>query len=827
MVADSHNKSRFFSFSLASDMLWKKSLLLLLCCIGSIPAALAQKAILTGKITDEDNVPLIQIPVEESGTDNVVFTDSTGTYSLTIPADKRTGIRITFLGFEPETFSVKVAQGASATRDVVMKRYYNNLLGEVEVTENKARQEAGNVVVNLENVDLNPGPVTGVEGLLKVLVGSHNELTSQYTVRGGNFDENLVYVNDFEIYRPFLVRSGQQEGLSFVNSDLTAGVNFSVGGFQSKYGDKMSSVLDVTYKRPKKFAGSVMLSLLGVQAHVEGATRNKKLTYLLGVRQKSNQYLLQSQPTKGQYNPSFTDIQGLLNYRFSQKWELELIGNYARNRFNFQPEESVAAFGFVNEAYKLRTLFEGNENDQFDSRFGGLSLSFRPTTKTKIKLLASGFQTNEFETYDINGEYGFYALEADLGKPDFGQEKYNLGTGVIHDFARNYLTANVGNVALRGSHDLDKHYIQWGLDATYVNVDDKLLEWQRRDSAGFSQPYDTSAIRMAKSYRADNQLDYTRVSAFIQDNILLSNTMTLTLGVRANYTFLNEELIISPRAQYSIKPDWKRDIVFRVSTGLYAQPPFYREMRDMEGNLNTQLKAQKSYHAAAGLDYNFKMMGDRPFKLTAEVYYKQLWDLVPYEYDNVRIRYFANNNGKGYAYGGEVRLFGDLVKDAESWVSLGYLKTENQILNSATGVYSDYMPRPTDQRVSFGMFFSDYLPRNKNFKMFLNMMYATGLPFSPPGKGLDPAYQLRIPDYKRVDIGFSALLIDGNKKNRPAYSFFSAFKSVWLSAEVFNLLGIQNTLSYQWIQDYTSNRLYAVPNRLTARLINVKLAAKF
>jgi len=805
----------------------KKSLFLLLCCIGCAFGSWAQNATLTGRITDEDNVPLFKIPVEETGTDNVAFTDSSGQYSISIPAGKKISFRIAFLGFEPEAFSVKATDGATLTRDIVMKRYYNNMLGEVEVKDNQTRHEAGNVVVNLENVDLNPGPVGGVEGLLKTLVGSNNELTSQYTVRGGNFDENLVYVNDFEIYRPFLVRSGQQEGLSFVNSDLTAGVNFSVGGFQSKYGDKMSSVLDVTYKRPKKFAGSVMLSLLGLQAHVEGATRNKKLTYLLGVRQKSNQYLLQSQPTKGQYNPSFTDIQGLINYRFSDRWELELIGNYARNRFSFQPEESVAAFGFVNEAYKLRTVFQGNERDQFDSRFAGLSLSFRPTKKSKIKLLASGFQTNEHETYDIYGEYAFYALEADLGKPDFGQEKYSLGTGVIHDFARNYLTANVGTVALRGTHDLNKHYLLWGLDATYVNVEDKLLEWQRRDSAGFSQPFDTSAIRMAKTYRANNDLDYTRFSAFLQDNILLSDIMTLTVGVRANYTALNKELIISPRVQYSLKPKWNRDVVFRLSTGLYAQPPFYREMRDMEGNLNTELKAQKSYHAAAGLDYNFKMWGNRPFKVTAEVYYKQLWDLVPYEYDNVRIRYYANNNGKGYAYGGEVRLFGDLVKDAESWVSVGYLKTDNAILDPATGTYSQYFPRPTDQRVNFGMFFSDYLPRNKNFKMFLNLMYATGLPFSPPDKGLDPAYQLRIPDYKRVDIGFSALLIDGTKKNRPAFSFFSAFKSVWLSAEVFNLLGIQNTLSYQWIQDYTSNRLYAVPNRLTARLINVKLAAKF
>lgn len=808
-------------------MLWKKYLLLLLCCIGSSCFVFAQKATLTGKITDEEGLPLTAVSITETGTDNGVLSDSNGVYSIAIPAGKKTGIRMSYVLYEYESFSVKKpAEGETIVRDITMHRLAN-VIQEIEIKDKTNRDQAGNVQVNLESADINPSPIGGIEGLIKTLVGSNNELTSQYTVRGGNFDENLVYVNDFEIYRPFLVRSGQQEGLSFVNADLTSGVNFSVGGFQSKYGDKMSSVLDVSYKRPKKFAGSVLLSLLGAQAHIEGATRNKKLTYLLGVRQKSNQYLLQSQPTKGQYNPSFTDIQALINYKFSDKWELEAIGNFARNRFNFVPEESEAAFGFVNEAYKLRTIYTGNEMDQFDSRFAGLSLSFRPTKKTKFKLLVSGFQTNESETYDIQGEYGFYALEADLGKPDFGQEKYNLGTGIIHDFARNYLTANVGTVALRGAHDADKHYIQWGLDATYVNVDDKLLEWQRRDSAGFSQPYDTSEIKMAKTYRAKNQLDYTRLSAFIQDNILLSNIMTLTVGVRANYSLLNEELIISPRIQYSVKPEWKRDIVFRISTGLYAQPPFYREMRDMEGTLNTELKAQKSYHAAAGMDYNFTMWGDRPFKLTAEVYYKQLWDLVPYEYDNVRIRYFANNNGKGYAYGGEVRLFGDLVKDAESWVSIGYLKTENQILNNATGLYSDYLPRPTDQRLNFGMFFSDYLPRNKNFKMYLNLMYATGLPFSPAGKGLDPAYQLRIPDYKRVDIGFSALLIDGNKKNRPSYSFFSVFKSVWLSAEVFNLLGIQNTLSYQWIQDYTSNRLYAVPNRLTSRLINVKLSAKF
>ncbi|MFT4062179.1 MAG: carboxypeptidase-like regulatory domain-containing protein [Edaphocola sp.] len=786
----------------------------------------AQNKTLTGKITDEEGRPLYLVSVQETNSGAMATTDSNGLYQLTLPEADKAFVKITCLLYEPESFTLKNTGSEGLAHDVVLHKL-TNIIQEVEIKDQRNRLQAGGVVVNLENVDLNPSPIGGVEGFIKTLVGSKNELTSQYTVRGGNYDENLVYVNDFEIYRPFLVRSGQQEGLSFVNSDLAAGVDFSVGGFQAKYGDKMSSVLDVTYKRPKKFAGSVLLSLLGANAHLEGASKNKKFTYLVGARQKTNQYLLQSQPTKGQYNPSFTDIQVLLNYRFNEHWELEAIGNYARNRFSFVPTKSEAAFGYINEAYKLRTNYTGQEIDQFDTRFAGMALSWRPDKKTKIKLLASGFQTNERETYDIIGEYGFYSLEVDLGKSTFGQEKYSLGTGIFQDFARNYLTANVGTMALRGSHDAGKNYIQWGADFTYVSIDDQLMEWQRRDSAGFTQPFDDEEIKMARTYRGNNAVDYLRISGFLQDNILLGNTMTLNLGLRANYSFLNDEPVISPRVQYAVKPRWKHDVVFRIASGLYAQPPFYREMRNMEGVVNTGLKAQKSFHAAGGLDYNFLMWGSRIFKFTAEAYYKRLWDLVPYEYDNVRIRYYANNNGRGYAYGAEARLYGELVKDAESWVSIGYLKTENQLWDSSTNSYGEYFARPTDQRLNFGMFFSDYLPRNKNFKMYLNLIYATGLPFSPSGKGLDPNYQLRIPDYKRADIGFSALLVDGNRKNKPAYSFFSYLKSVWLSAEVFNLLAIQNTLSYQWIQDYSSNKLYAVPNRLSSRLINVKLAVKF
>jgi hypothetical protein len=500
-------------------MKFKKYYLLAFCSLLASSATWSQRAYVSGKITDEDGKPVDHATIAVLSTDEATLSDSAGHFFIAIPVQKKVALTISNVLYEKEPFNIHNAKEGDTIKKNITLRSLDNILTTVEIKDQRFRQNTGDVQVLLKNVDINPGPIGGVEGLIKTLVGSNNELTSQYTVRGGNYDENLVYVNDFEIYRPFLVRSGQQEGLSFVNSDLADRVSFSIGGFQSRYGDKMSSVLDVTYKKPEKFGGSVMLSFLGAQAHLEGATRNKKLTYLIGARQKSNQYLLQSQPTKGQYNPSFTDIQGLVNYKLSNQWEVEVIANYARNRFNFVPEESESAFGLVNKILKLRTVFNGSERDQFDSKFGGLSIAYRPTKKTKIKVLGSAFQTNEFETYDIQGEYGFYEVESDLGKQNLGQEKYSLGTGIIHDFARNYLTATVGTVAIRASHDLNKHYIQWGVDGTLVNVDDQLLEWQRRDSAGFSQPYDTSQILMAKSYESHNNLEYKRFCFFARQYI--------------------------------------------------------------------------------------------------------------------------------------------------------------------------------------------------------------------------------------------------------------------------------------------------------------------
>jgi hypothetical protein len=798
---------------------------------------LAQNAVIYGTVKDDQGTAVELVTVAVEGTSIGTSSKPDGTYELEIPSGKKAIIVFSNVSFDLEKKSVNLNAGERRQLDMRLKKK-SNTLTEFIKKDDRTRYEAGMVQIEAKKAHELPSTIGGIEGLLKTFVGSNNELTSQYNVRGGNYDENLVYVNDFEIYRPFLVRSGQQEGLSFINSDLVSTVNFSVGGFQSKYGDKMSSVLDIAYKKPKEFSGGAMVSLLGVNLHLEGASKNQKFTYLVGLRQKSNQYLLQSQPTKGVYNPSFTDIQGLINYQFNKKWEIEAIGNYARNRFNFYPEEMTTSFGVINQAFQLRVFYQGGEIDQFDSRFAGLSTTYHPNEKLKLKFLVSGFQTNEKETYDISGEYLLGELETDLGKQNFGQIKTYLGTGLIQNFARNYLKVNVANLVHRGSLDAKRHFISWGAEANVTSISDKLHEWERRDSSGHNQPFNVNELKMMRLYRSASDFDYTRVSGFVQDNFRFNDSLDLTVsaGVRFNYNMLNEEFIVSPRVQIAYKPEWKRDIVFKLAGGLYAQPPFYREMRDLDGNVNKDLKAQKSIHLVLGSDYNFKMY-NRPFKITTEFYYKNLWDMVPYEYDNVRIRYFGQNSSVGYAYGGEVRLYGDLVKDATSWVSIGVMKTAEDVtddkieIKSASGadsltVYPGFVPRPTDQRFMLGMYFEDYLPQNKNFKAHLNLMYSTGLPFGPPDK---KRYgdTLRLPDYKRVDIGFSALLLDGAKKDRPYHSLFRNLESMWLSVEVFNLLGIQNTLSYSWIQDQTTGKTFAVPNRLTSRLLNVKFVVNF
>lgn len=809
-------------------MLHKKVFLFIISLL-LLHAAYGQNAKVTGVVKDDRDKAIEGVLVADEVTGMGTYTDKKGYYWLEVPAGKNVTVVYYTVGHDVARRNLLLETGATRTIDVQLTIKKSTELGEFTIKDQRKRGEAGSVYLDVSKAVYMPSVIGGVEGMIKLAVGSNNELTSQYSVRGGNFDENLVYVNDFEIYRPFLVRTGQQEGLSFINSDLVSNVNFSVGGFQSKYGDKMSSVLDVTYKRPKEFAGSVTTSLLGASMHLEGASKNQRLTYLVGARQKSNQYVLRSQPTKGIYNPSFTDIQALVNYKLGKNWELEGIGNYARNRFTFFPETSTSSFGVLNQAYQLQIFYEGGEFDQFDSRFGGLSMTYHKSqSRLRLKLLGSAFQTNEYETYDISGAYLLGELQTDMSKNDFGQIKTYLGAGGIQNFARNYLNVNVGDVGMRGTYDAKNNLIQFGANATMTNISDELHEWERRDSAGFSQPYQPFKLDVASFYHSAAEFNYMRLSGFVQDYIRFdSGRFAATVGLRFNHSFLNDEFILSPRVQMSYKPrSDKRDIVVKLSAGKYVQPPFYREMRTPTGGVNKQLLAQKSVQVVLGADYNFKMF-KRPFKVTGETYYKNLWDMDPYRYDNVRIRYTGKNDAIGHVYGGELRLYGDLVEDATSWVSIGVLKAEQKITDSPMiAGYDNYFPMPTDQRFMLGMYFEDYLPRNKNFKAHINILYTTGLPVGAPQGHL---YQniLRIPDYKRVDIGFSALLLDGAKKEYHTHSFFNNINSIWASLEVFNLLSIQNTLSYTWIQDRSTNNMYAVPNRLTSRLINVKLLFRF
>lgn len=795
--------------------------------------AQGKMATVSGIVRDEDGKAFPGVNFEVLNTTIIGVSDSIGNFSFEIQAGTYE-VRFASFGYVmKEKFSVK--EGKDKTLNIRF-RLSSYELSTVEKVNDIRRGEAGSQYMDPTKAATMSGPLGGtIEGMIKSLNGSTNETTSQYSIRGGNYDENLVYVNDFEIYRPFLVRSGQQEGLSFINQNLTQSVNFSIGGFQSKYGDKMSSVLDVQYKKPTKFAGSAMASLLGASLHLEGASKNEKLTYLVGVRQKSNKYFLQAQPTQGVYNPSFTDAQALVHYNISKKLEMEVIANYARNRFTFIPETQTSSFGVLNKAYKLEMFYDGGEVDQFDSRFGGYSVTYKPNEKLKLKLLASTFQTNESETYDISGEYRLGELETDLGKEGFGQVKNYLGTGIIQDYARNYLKVNVYTAAHRGSYIAKNNFFQWGLDVTSLNIDDRLHQYQRRDSAGFTQPFSPDSLTMQKLYTASNTINSYRISGFVQDNFRFGDSAKFTgsIGARYFHNSLNGETLISPRLQFGYRPKWKSDITFRAAAGYYAQPAFYRELRDLQGNTNTNVLAQKSFHVLGGFEYNFKV-SNSPFKITTELYYKNLWDLVPYEYDGIKIRYYGRNDSKGYAYGGELRLYADLVKDATSWISLGMMKTEEQVLVQAKNTfggdsayyYSDFIPRPTDQRLMVAMYFQDYLPQNKNFRVNINLMYGTGLPFGPPD-GNRVGDNLRMPAYRRVDIGFSALLLDGEKKNRKSHSAFNNLKSIWTSFEVFNLLNIQNTLSYNWIQDQTSGKIYAVPNRLTARLFNLKIIVAF
>ena len=799
-----------------------------------------ENAKIIGKVTNENNQPLQYVTVGLLFNNISTTTDQKGKYSLNVPAKQEYKIIFQCMGYQAQTFNITLKPAEVKEINVRLKDT-TTILTPVDITDTHLRTSNFSRLDPRHSSEIPNPSGDGIESLIKTLPGVHsnNELSSQYSVRGGNFDENLVYVNDIEIYRPFLVRSGEQEGLSFINSDLVSSILFSAGGFDAKYGDKMSSALDIQYKKPTVFAGSASMSLLGGSIHLEGSADNSKFTYLIGVRQKSNQYLLNSLQTQGDYRPSFTDVQTLLTYNFSKKTELSFLGNYARNVYNVVPTDRQTDFGTVNNAMRLNIYFDGQEVDQFETYFGALSLTYRPNNYVKIKNIFSAFQTYEDETYDIQGQYWLYQLGTDMGTDAFGNPVANNGIGTYLEHARNSLHANVFNYENRGTIVKRNHNFQWGAKYQREEIVYNMSEWKMVDSSGYTIPIYGDSIgsqnpphnapELQNVYKANYTLSSNRITGFLQDEWAIdgqdSSRYKLIYGVRFNYWDLNNEFLVSPRLTFSFRPRWKRDILFRLSSGVYYQSPFFKEMIDLEGNFHPDVKAQQSIHFVASADMNIRLWS-RPFKFVTEAYYKHLDNLIPYVVDNVQIRYYATNNAKGYATGIDLRLNGEFVKGIESWASLSIMQTMQKISYDTNGTITvtPYVPRPTDQLVTFSMFFQDYLPKHPNIKMHLNLVYGSSLPFGPPNSL--PAQQvLRMPSYRRVDIGSSFLLKDKNKLYS-AKNIFRRVGDIWFSIEVFNLLDVSNTISYLWVTD-VDNHQYAVPNYLTPRMLNAKLLVEF
>jgi len=829
----------------------------LLFCIFFIPVisfSQTKNATVAGKILDEEDLPLEGVTVRILTKQDGTVSDKKGNFKLTVPANKLVAVVFSSTGYttQQRNFNLRYTQVEKVT--IKLKKSTDSLAS-VTVKSNYEQRYSGSIAIDPSKTLLNPSPNNSIESLLKFFVGSSSELTSQYSVRGGSYDENLIYVNDFEVYRPYLIRNGQQEGLSFINPELTGNVKFYVGGFQAKYGDKMSSVLDITYKKPKAFGGSAYIGLLEQGLHVEGVSKNTKLSYLFGVRNRSNRNLLSSQETKGNYIPSSSDVQALLNYTIDSSWSLELFANTSSTKFTLIPEEAKLSTSVFTPVFSanlgIDIYFQGMEKDAYTTQFMGFAATNRLSKNLRLKYLISYFNNKESENVDILGAYLFGERDFDKSHATFGLITNPLGAGVYQNYARNKLDITILTATQKGYLDTRNHRIQWGVTLDQQTIKDKLNEWEYNDSAGYSLPYNPSTLALNKVLKGNSDINVTRTSGYFQDNIILkdSNDFVINAGVRYNFNTLNNELIISPRVGLSYKPkNWKKNVILKASAGAYHQPPFYREMRRPNGTLNTALKAQQSWQFSAGFDYNFNWM-NRPARVTTEAYYKTMSNVVPYDLDNVRVRYFGENNAKAYAYGIETRLYAELVKDAESWLSIGFMRTKEKIDNFNYQTYYNaagqvitpssqdqtvadssttqmgYLRRPTDRLLTVGLFFQDYLSTNKNIKVYLSGIYGSNLPYNIPGS-VKYRNALIIDPYVRIDMGFAALLLDGEKANRRSHSPFRKFQSIWASLELFNVIDRPNTISYMMIKDFQNNT-FSIPNRLTPRMINLKLIARW
>jgi len=692
-----------------------------------------------------------------------------------------------------------------------------------------------------------PSTTGGIESLLITFAGvsSNNELSSQYNVRGGNFDENAVYVNGIEVYRPLLIRAGQQEGLSFINPDMVENVSFSAGGYDARYGDKMSSVLDIQYKKPTAFEASASLSLLGGSAYI--GTASKKFTQMHGLRYKTSAYLLGTLDTKAEYSPSFFDYQTYLTYQLKPKLELTFLGNFSQNSYQFIPQTRETSFGTYSSPRKLTIYFGGQEKDLFRTSFGALTLNYKPITGMKLSLLASSFYTNESETYDIQGEYVLSEVKLD---PDPAKQTgASLGVGRYQQHARNRLNAYVSNLAHLGEYEKGGHKMKWGISVQNEHISDKIGEWEMRDSAGYSLPFSNKQINLFYNLKSDTVLSTWRTTGFIQDTYKWDSqagAFSLTGGLRANYWTFNHELLLSPRIAVSYLPRWKRDFSFRFATGVYYQAPFYKEIRDtvtdalgnVKVQLNNNIKAERSLHFVLGGDYYFRA-GGRPFKFTTEAYLKLADRMISYSVDNVQIVYSGKNDAKAYIAGIDFKLNGELVPGADSWINLSLMNSKQDILNdsyvshtydangnvlTSARVYPGWVPSPSEQRYTLSILFQDYLPNNPKYKFQLKGVLNDGLPFGPPNN-IEYRTGFRSPAYRRVDIGASRMLVNGTDKMMNK-SWLKHVKNIWLNVEVFNLLDFQNVNSYYWVTDVSNHKL-AVPNYLTGRQLNLRIMVDF
>ena len=811
-------------------------------------------ATISGRIIDENENPLSNISISILGRSTGVVSSDSGNFLLKVAAQKPVALVFSHTGYVAQQKNFYLSPGETETITIRLKTA-GVTMDEIVITDERERNENSLVKINPKTAITLPSTTGGIEALIKVLVGSNNELSSQYNVRGGNYDENLVYINDFEVYRPYLVSSGQQEGLSLINPELAKNVSFYTGGFQAKYGDKMSSVLDIQYKKPIRFGGSAYVSLLEQGLQVEGSTKKGAVTWLAAVRNKNNRNLLSNQPTQGAYIPSASDAQAYITYQLNSKWQLELLGIFSTSSFSFFPESVKKTSSVFSPLYTanlgLDIYFEGQEKDQYNTSLIGASIVNTVSKKLRIKWMISQFKDKEKENFDIAGAYLFGDRDFDNSSTTFGQIVNPLGAGYYQNYARNELDIEVWNAGVKGSYTMGKHFLQWGNSIEQTKINDKLRQWEYQDSAGYSLPYNPSSLNLFNAQNSTADLSIQKFTGYIQDNINLSklkNDISLQIGARYNYNSLNKELIISPRVQASWKPRGEKDIVFKLAAGLYHQPPFYRELRRYDGTLNTGIKAQKSTQFVAGVDYNFNGPGNRPFRLTTEAYYKQMTSVVPYDIDNVKIRYLGSNNARAYATGIEMRLFGELVEDAQSWLSLGIMRTRENLDNDFYYQYKnaageiitpkstdqivadsiknnvEWLRRPSDRLITVGLFLEDYLATNKNFKVHVNMLYGSNMSYNIPNS-VKYRNGLIVEPYIRVDIGFSALLLS-EKSSRRSHNPFRGFDNIWASVEIFNLIDRPNIISYQIIKDFTNNS-FAIPNRLTPRLINFKLLARF